>query len=161
MELNAIIAIAQILATLAICATLGIYYRQMKIMESQLNAMEQSAQSVALLDVIKWISESEIRAARKTLMMTRGKRLEAWSEDEKAKAKKVCVYYDIVGILIKNRVVPEDIIESHWGQSIIQCREAAAGLIDQTRKEINSEAWGEYDRLCLKATELAKGKKNS
>ena len=60
MELNTIIGVAQVLATLAIVGTLAIYYRQMKIMENQLEMMKQSAQSVALLDVVKWLSDTEL-----------------------------------------------------------------------------------------------------
>jgi hypothetical protein len=153
MQLDTILLVTQVAATGAICATFWIYYRQLRVMEKQLEAMKKTAQSQSLLETIKYISDPELKEARKVLISHRGKSLSTWTGEAIAQARKVCVSFDIVEVLIKNEVIPKGVIESHWRNSIILCREVAEELISLERANHNPVAWQEFDALCSRARE--------
>jgi len=146
---NEIVSLAQVIATVAICATFGVYYYQLRVMKRQLQMMERTSQSNALLSVVEQLSSSEMRQARKTLLQLK-KPLSEWTEEEKHAAKKVCVQFDIIEILIKHKVVPSGMIELHWGRTIRDCRKAANQLVDEIRLSIPS-AWMEFDNLVARS----------
>jgi hypothetical protein len=116
-------------------------------MRGQLEAVEKTAQSQALFDVVKWLSEDDSRRARKILIQLQTKRYGDWTSEEAAAARKVCVMFDIVEILIRNRVIPPGVIETHWGGTICDCRDAATELIEQTRLSLRQDAWRYFDDL--------------
>lgn len=149
MTWNDIVSLAQVLATVAICATFGVYYYQLRVMKHQLQMMEKTSQANALLSVVEQLSSSEMRQARKTLLQLK-KPLSEWTEEEKHAAKRVCVQFDIIEILIKHKVVPSGIIELHWGRSIRDCRKTANQLVEEVRLSVPT-AWMQFDNLVARS----------
>ena len=127
---------------------------ELSVMERQLDEMRGTSQSEALLQVIRWISEPEMRDSRKRLILKQKTSLSSWSAEEKTNAKKVCVFFDVIEILIKNRVIPAGVIEVHWANTIILCRQAADELIQNARTTIRPDAWKEFEDLCTRAREV-------
>ena len=148
MDLNTVLLAVQGAATIAICGTFWVYFRQLRVMEGQLKMMQHTSQFQELMEVIKILSESEMREARKVLMRNKGKAVALWTEEEITKAKKVCVYFEIIEILLKNRVIPEGVIEVHWGESIATCRAASEELVTLIRQTQNPDAFRQFDELC-------------
>ena len=134
------VLIIQSIATIAIVGTFIVY-------AWQLWSMRKTRQSHALLNVVQMLSEPELRKARKILISHAEIQLENWSDETKEKAERVCVFYDIVDILIQNKVITPNIIEENWGDSIKKCHEVASELIREIRKTRGEKYWDGFDRL--------------
>ena len=134
------IQIIQIVTSIAIVATFFVYYKQLRV-------MRHSAQSQNLLNVINILADPERREDRKSVIDYKKIPYKGWDIKMKDRAERVCAYYDIVGILIENEVIPPNIIEDHWGDSIIKCYEAAGELIKEYRQQRGDDFWNNLDRL--------------
>jgi hypothetical protein len=137
----------QVSTTAAIFAALWVYYRQLQVMRGQIDATKQTAQSQVLFQVVQWLSLEEARHSRKTLIGLKRKKFKNWTRAELATARKVCVTFDLIEILIMNNVIPSGVIELHWGNTIRECRAAADVLISETRKNGRPDAWKHFDDL--------------
>ncbi len=84
-------------------------------------------------DVLQAPGLSEARGI--LLELPKKKGFNSWTDEETDAAKKACGAYNTTGILVRNRIVPKDIILENWGASIKGCYEAAEKLIAEENKK--------------------------
>ena len=93
-----------------------IYYKQLKIMSTQLEAMQQSSNAQGGLSLINFLQNEEIRKARGIVRKDlSNKPFSKWSDFDKKNAASVVANYDVVGALLKHGSAPLSLIADNWG----------------------------------------------
>jgi hypothetical protein len=130
-----LIAWLQLIATIILIATLYVYHRQLRTMEAQLVASQNSASAQNLLALMSMLQEEDTRAARTYLLMsTKHKEYNAWNEDDRKAAAKVCATYGPAGAILKTGLVPREPIISNWGPSIRDCYKVIKPFIEEMQQ---------------------------
>jgi hypothetical protein len=102
------------------------------------------------------IQPQEIRMSRRRLfhLQKQGLTLDKWTHEDKIEAEKVCQTYDVVGIMVRNGMLPKEIIIENWGHSILGCWNAASGLVEQYRVKGNTpELWDDFQWIANEVAE--------
>lgn len=117
----------------------------------QLSEARRATQAQAFSTVFNILQEQKVRQARKTVFSLKEKPLLKWTKKEIKAADIVCSTYDVVGIMIRNHLLPKEFIVDSWGPSLIRSWEILNFLIDEYRKESGSEYWNDYEWLVVEA----------
>lgn len=142
--------ILQSLVAVATFGALFVYYRQLRVMSSQLVSMQETAKAQSGLALVNFLQEPEIREARHTVRaVLSAKPMEHWSEKEKDHASRVTANYDVTGALVKSGLAPVELIAANWGPSIIHCYEVLEPWIEehQTRLGARMSYWRNFKWL--------------
>jgi hypothetical protein len=138
-----------IITNLAIVGTFFFYRRQLSAMQGQLETARLASQSQNILTVINFLQQSQVHDARRTLIGLTSIPFEQWTLEERTAVDKACGSYDVAGILVKQGIVPKEIIIDNWGDSIKKCHNAAEPLIAEYRKpdQRGPNFWDDFEWL--------------
>lgn len=157
--------ILQLVANFLLLLTVFVYFLQWKTMQRQLDSSreqlaisQRGLKAQNLFALISYIQEPEARDARAWVMQKlKGKPLEEWTADDKNFASRVCSKYDVVGIVVREGMVPSTAVVGSWGPSIASCYEILRPFI-AVMKEKNGQAyWDDFDWLYREAATSLQG----
>lgn len=150
--MTTLLTITQVLATIFIAATFFVYVRQAKAMEDQLEIsrksvadMQRSNACRQLYEVIDRLLES--RSDIETVLLLKGKSLENWNDAERLSAHRVCSRFHLVGLLLREEMIPEKLFAHAWFYSVPNCFEILRPFIAEVRKSRDSRYWTAFDYL--------------
>lgn len=134
--------IIQIITTVTLVATLGIFLAQLHTMNGQLGTMQkqldvarESTLAQNTLAVAQYLSQPEIRAGRRYIFRQLGdKPIASWTDEDRIEAERVCSSYDVTGLLVRARIVDRDVIVTNWGMTLSRLYLIAQPLIVDMRK---------------------------
>lgn len=132
------------------CLTLYVYYRQLRVMNSQLKSMQASSQAQGFLSLVAFVQAPEIQSSRKIVRsVLSGKHHGNWSEEECSHASIVCANYDVLAALLRADETSQKFIVVHWGPSIKHCFEILTPFIDKHRNMpgANASYWSNFSWL--------------
>ncbi len=126
--------VLQLLVAIATFGALFVYYRQLRVMSSQLVSMQEISKAQSGLALVDFLQEPAIREARHTVRAALSQKpMEHWSDHEKDHASRVTANYDVAGAIVKSGLAPVDLIAANWGPSIIHCYEVLEPWIQEYR----------------------------
>ncbi|MBL7775150.1 MAG: hypothetical protein JNK89_04060 [Saprospiraceae bacterium] len=145
------LGIANLIALAALIVTLAFALRQVVEMKK---ATYATAFNIALDN----LQSDDKREARKiVLTQLKHKKFSDWTDAEKLAAEKVGQSYDVVGIMVRNKMLPVRIIADSWGDSLRRTWKIIAPMVDRYREERgSSEFWDDYEWLAKKAERYKK-----
>ena len=116
-------------------ATVIIYYKQLKVMDTSI-----IAQNLAWL--IQYLQASDVRHARFVVMTDLStKSLIDWAPEEREEAATACAAYGVAGVYIELNRVDKDTIIINWGPSIVKECEICKEFIEEQRKKSGPRYW--------------------
>ena len=124
----------------------------------QISKQNRANRAQAFTNLIGWVQREEIRLARRKLFLLRDKqkKLEHWEQDEIMEVEKVCHTYDTVGIMWREKIVPERIL-AYWSTTITESWDIAELLVTKYREERrNPRLWESFENLANRMKELRK-----
>ena len=92
--------------------------------------MKRATVAQAYSTIVDTLQTPEVREARKSLIHIDEADFSKWTDEQKAKAEIACNAYDIVGILLRRRVIDLRMVTAEWNNSIIRCWEHALPMIN-------------------------------
>ncbi|HXJ44538.1 MAG TPA: hypothetical protein VNH18_34950 [Bryobacteraceae bacterium] len=123
------------IAAVLLFATVTVYYFQLRAMQGQLKAGQDSARSQNLVALVNYLQGSEVREARAVVVtVLRTKPFKDWDEKDKKAASLVCSTYDVAAIMIQLGGIPAEPIKKNWGPSIRLCYETVSPWIAEMQK---------------------------
>jgi len=139
-------------------ATVRVYWRILKEMQSQALLMQEQVTAIAngstaqnTISLIHFIQEERYRQARGVVINQLEKKAQPWSQDEKVVASLVCSSYDILAILVRKGLVPQDIIVDEWGPSILRTHNILAPFMNEMRRNMGERYWDDFPWLADQA----------
>lgn len=142
--------VLQVIVGSAAFVTLWFLYRQLRLMQDQLLAMQETSNTQSVLALVNFLQAPEVRAARQCVrdVLSR-KPLAEWSPQERQAASMVCANYDVVAGLLKARVAPPKLIVNNWGPSIRHCHAVLQPYIAELRCGAGGHPayWSNFDWL--------------
>ncbi len=137
---NAVTAICTAIATLIIFITAVIAI-------SQLSEMKRATIAQAFSTVLAHLQLEETRQARRVLMHIREADFSKWTQEQIDKAEIACSTYDVVGILLKRKVIDPRMVTAEWHVSIIRCWERALPMTKSYRRDRGPDYWNDFEWL--------------
>jgi hypothetical protein len=124
----------------------------------QINEIRRATYATAFKAIYDIIQAEDIRAARGIVQRNlKEKPLGTWTEEEIKAAEKVCHSYDSVGIMIRNNMVPVEVVADSWGDSLRKTWRILSPLVASYRVQRNSnEFWDDYEWLAKQAEKYQK-----
>jgi len=120
---------------LAGLATVGVYYKQLRVMDTSIRA-----QNLAWL--IQYLQASDVRHARFVVMTELStKPFIDWTLAEQEEAATACAAYGVAGVYIELKRVDKDVITRNWGPSIEKVCEICKDFIADRRKKSGQGYW--------------------
>lgn len=122
-------------------------------MNSQTREMQRSTYAGAFESVFNILQDEEIRSARRLAIRELSHEdFRNWTFDATEKAEKVIYTYDAVGVMIRNEMLPVNIVIDHWGDSIRKCWDALEKFVYNQREERNApELFDDFEWLAIQA----------
>ena len=119
----------------------------------QLVEARRATQAQAYSFVVERLQDEEVRDARRIVFKKlKEKPLENWTEEERKTAEKVCHTYDAVGIMVRHKLLPREIVIDSWGNSLLHSWDILAPLVENYRQEFDAiETWDDYQWLASEA----------
>jgi hypothetical protein len=112
--------VVSIFAFLA-AALSALYTRQ------QVRVAQSASQAQSLFAVLDYLQRPDIRDSRReVLTILNTIPISAWTDMQRATASNASASYDLVGTLLRNKVVDKGPIIQNYGASIIRCHEVCA-----------------------------------
>jgi hypothetical protein len=127
------------------------------IMMVQVREMRQATHATAFESVLGLLQNEDVRAARKTVFGLVNKPFESWIDSEKEAAEKVCYGYDVVGVMIRNGIIPVEVVADSWGDSLRRSWRILSPMVASYRAARSSdEYWDDYEWLSRQAEKFHK-----
>ncbi|MCM0618026.1 hypothetical protein MOD31_18540 [Paenarthrobacter sp. TYUT067] len=141
--------VVSIFAFLA-AALSALYARQ------QVRVAQSASRAQSLLAVLDYLQRPDIRDSRReVLTMLNTIPISAWTEMQRATASNASASYDLVGTLLRSKVVDKGPIIQNYGASIIRCHEVCAPMIQGFRANMPDALarsyWDDFDWLADEA----------
>jgi len=134
-------------ASVAIFLTFLVYLRL-------LAAMKKGTGAQNAIFLIQVLQRSDTREARRRLLELEKSPYGEWSNEDKAFASDAINPYEIAGILIRQKLVEEDLIVRNWRVSILKSFNAAGPLIHEARTAWDPRYWKNFEWLAGKAAQM-------
>jgi hypothetical protein len=146
MDTTTLSAIVGIISTIILLGTVI-------VMLIQVNEMRRATYATAFKAVYDLLQTDDVRSARRVVFTKlANKPFEAWTQDEKQIAEKVCSSYDCAAIMVRNGMVPAKVVADSWGDSLRKTWGILAPLVTFYRLQRNSgEYWDDYEWLAGQA----------
>ena len=142
--------IVQGLIGIAIIATFGVYYFQLRTMQKQLAASKDASVAQNILALINFLQTEDVRASRTVVRKDlRSIPMDKWNKQQVEDASRVCATYDVAAILIREGLVPAKPFVENWGPSIRECFVTLRPFISSMQSSQNSgpEYWNDFEWL--------------
>lgn len=151
----------QVVTNTFLLLTFIVYFLQWRTMRGQLKAAHEqlrvaqgeiSAQN--LFSLITFLQEPEARDARAwVLQRLQGRSFDAWQEQDKNFASRVCSKYDVVGLLVREGMVPKRPVLASWGPSIRNSHAILEPFIRSMQGKHGPTYWDNFDWLFREAAQ--------
>ena len=158
---QSIASVAQAVATMAIVLTFFVYRGQLHAMQSQSLLLEQqmtdlqrSRSRQQLYDVVKYLLSDRLQFEK--VISLAGKPLSEWAVDEREAAFVVCSTFHLVGALVQEEVVPDNLFCKLWYYSVPRCHDVLKPYLDELRRVRGPNYWSRFDWLAKKVAECNK-----
>jgi hypothetical protein len=93
------------------------------------------------LSVAQFLFDPELSEGRGYMFEDLGRKpVSKWTDEDKAKAQRVCSSYDIAGLLVMAGIVDRDVIVQHWGQTLKRLYPIMKPLISN-RRELSGDPY--------------------
>lgn len=141
--------VAQIIGAAGLLITLVINYRQLRIMNEQVQEVRRSTSAQHILSLLSFIESDEIRAAMNLVYTTLHKKhFSEWTEDERQAVSKLCSSFSTAGTVLQSGLVPQEPLLG-WGPSICRCYQVLAPYIREMQRPENAgpQYWAGFDWL--------------
>lgn len=151
---EALSLLLQLIVGVAAFVTLFFLYRQLRVMQDQLLAMQETTTAQSALSLVNFLQAPEVRAARQTVREVLAKKPVAeWSTPERQAAAMVCANYDVAAGLLRARLAPAELVTNNWGPSIRHCHQVLHPYIAQLRADPGGHPsyWSNFDWLNVAA----------
>lgn len=141
MNWEEISSVATVLSTLIILISLGFLWWQLR-------EVQRATHAQSYFSILNSLQDREIREARGRVFTLAGKELKEWNSDDIKIAEIVCSSYDVVGILVRHKMVTETIIIDSWGDSLRKLWPILQPLVGKYRTERGvPEFWDDFESL--------------
>jgi hypothetical protein len=88
-------------------------------MAAQIKEMRRATYAAAFKAVYDMLQTDDVRNARRFVFVTlANKSFDSWTEEEKREAEKVCNSYDTAAIMVRNGMIPVQVVADNWGDSL-------------------------------------------
>ena len=143
--------VIQVLTTVTLIATFIAFLAQLRTMQKQLDVAKQSTLAQNTLAVAQFLSQPETRASRRHMFRNLGdKPINAWTDDDRIEAERVCSSYDVAGLLVRAGIADRDVIVTNWGMSLSRLYHIALPLILDMRKTSgDANYWHNFEWLSM------------
>lgn len=118
-----------------------------RLIVRQLREMRHATVAQAFSTIVSLLNSAECREARKALINNNENDFAKWSEEERAKGEIAGNAYDIVGIMVKRRVIDHHMVTNEWRMSIINCWNHAAPMLKEYRRTRARDYWKSFEWL--------------
>ena len=150
MNWNEVLAVVQVLTSVAIVCTFLVYLGQLFAMRKQLAVAQSSSRNQNLLTLIAFLQNPDLVRARGVLfqLLDDSKPLSEWTTEERWQAERVCASYDVTGIVLREGdAVSNDAIAGNWRYSIQRAHAATADMMDLYQANRGADFWANFDWL--------------
>ena len=142
-------------------AALLVQSRRARIMKEQLAT--QRAQ-IADLERTRSLQEMrilirdllDIRKSIETVLALEGKNLSEWTEGQREAAFTVSGRFSLLGILVLERLVPEDVFAKAWYYSVPKCYAILRPFLEEIRSQRDYRYWSAFDVLAQRIADSTK-----
>src|SRR6185295_7193026 len=101
--------VAQIIGAAGLLITLAINYRQLRIMNEQVQEVRRRTAAQHILSLLSFIESDEIRAAMNLVYTTLHKKhFSQWTENERQAVSKLCSSFSTAGTILQSGLVPQE-----------------------------------------------------
>lgn len=127
----------------------------------QLSEIKKATYANAYNKALDILQSDDIRMARKyVLQKLQNKNITEWTEEDIKNAEKVCQSYDVVGIMIRNGMLPLEVIVDSWGSSLRLTWATLKPFVENHRSMRGAtEFWDDFEYLASEAQNFKKKKK--
>jgi hypothetical protein len=142
--------IAQMIGVAGLLTTLLINYRQVRLVNLQMQEMRRSTTAQHILSLLNFIESDEIRAALNLVYTTLHKtRFTDWTEDQLQAASKVCTSFSTAGTILQSGLVPLEPLIVGWEPTLMRCYQVLEPYIREMQKPENAgpQYWAGFDWL--------------
>ena len=118
-------------------ATIGtgvVLFVTLLVVVRQLLSLRNTQTLQGFIQVVDWLQKEEIRKARRTVYELAGIDHLEWGTDEKSEVEKVCHNFDVVGDMLKKKLIKKRVLEN-WSFNIKRCWVVAKPMIEKYRKD--------------------------
>jgi len=149
--------IIQVIIIIGIFLTLIVYYKQLKLMNKQIQDNREYFKGQNFISIINYLQDDRIREARRYVINKLYKKdYINWNEKDNKMASIVCSSYDTLAILVYINLIPKNIIIENYGPSIINCYNILKPFIIDMQKPENSgsQYWNDIIELYNEAKNI-------
>ena len=140
--------VAQIIGAAGLLITLVINYRQLRIMNDQVQEVRRSTAAQHILTLLSFIESDEIRAALNLVFTTlHKKQFTHWTEEEQQAASKLCSSFATAGTILQSGLVPLEPLIVGWEPSLRRCYQILEPFVREMQKPNNAgpQYWSGFD----------------
>jgi hypothetical protein len=144
----------QLIVGVAAFVTLLFLYKQLRVMQDQLLAMQETTKAQSALSLVNFLQAPEVRAARQTVREVLSKKPHTkWSAAERQAASMVCANYDVAAGLLRAHLAPAELVVNNWGPSVRHCHKVLEPYVAEHRSGTGGHLsyWSNFDWLCSEA----------
>ena len=118
----------------------------------QLREVKRANQGQSYLTIVQYVQNESVRQARSVAFGLHDVLLENWSEEQVHAAEKVCITYDVIGMLARRKLINEKMIVDSWEDSLCRLWPILEPLIIKYRRERNApKFWDDFEYLAERA----------
>lgn len=125
----------------------------------QLKELTKATHAQSFFSAADRLQKEQLRSDRNRLFKLRDdeKGLDQWDQEAKDAVGRVCHNYDVVGIMVRNGMLPKEIIIDSWGNSLFESWAAAELFVKDLRdNQRGRNFWDDFEWLANKAAQWAK-----
>ena len=100
----------------------------------QLKSSRETQQLQGFVQVVDWLQREETRKARRKVYELENRDHLEWSLDDRLEVEKVCHNFDVVGDMLKKKLISKSMVEN-WGVPIKRCWVIVKPMIEKYRKD--------------------------
>lgn len=153
MESGVLLAVA-IAAVVATCGTFIVSLllhrnslTQLRFVQQQLIVSKDARKSQNMLSAVEMLRDQDFRAALLVVRnRMRGRPHHSWNASDVFHVLLVCSTYNLIGLMIKQDLLPSSLFVEHWGGSVIDSYESLSPFIEG-RQEHNPLYCADYQWL--------------
>ena len=118
---------------------------QLSVQKKQIAELERTRSLQELRSVIKDLLD--IRSAVEAVLALEGKDFGTWTDEDIQAAHTVCARFSLIGILILEKMVPEELFAKAWYYSVPKCHAVLKPFLEKMRHERDPRYWSSFDVL--------------
>jgi hypothetical protein len=143
-------------SAIATAATGCVVLISLLVLGWQLREIQRATYAQSFFTAADRLQTESLRQAREAIFALSGTPYGDWTAEQKKLGEVVCHNYDVVGILVRNKMLPEEMIVDSWGDSLRRLWPILKPLVLEYRKTRSSpEFWDDFQFLSERAEAFA------